>query len=69
MQIISWVGTVASITGSFIVAFKIFLLGYSLFMLGSISWLIVGAYRRDSSLVTLNGVFLIANMVGLYGAI
>ena len=52
--------------GSFAVATKIFLLGYILFTVGSFSWLTVAYNRRDKSLVVLNGVFFIANLIGLY---
>lgn len=69
MNKISWFGTVASILGSFIVAFKMFILGYCLFLTGSILWLIIGVYRKDKSLITLNCFFLLANIVGLYNAI
>jgi hypothetical protein len=69
MKSISWVGTIASIIGSFVVAMQIFLIGYCFFAVGSISWLIVGISRRDVSLVTLNGVFFLANIVGLYNAV
>ena len=66
MKNVSWLGTVASIIGSFTVAFQFFLLGYSLFLIGSISWLIVGVSKRDKPLVVLNSAFMVANMIGFY---
>lgn len=66
---ISWVGTVASIIGSFAVAFQIYILGYGLFLIGSISWLGVGIIRRDRSLMVLNGFFLVANIIGMWKVI
>jgi NADH:ubiquinone oxidoreductase subunit 5 (subunit L)/multisubunit Na+/H+ antiporter MnhA subunit len=65
---ISWIGTLTSIIGAFIVASKLFLLGYCFFIIGSLSWLLVGFYRKDKSLITLNGTFFLANILGLYNA-
>jgi uncharacterized membrane protein len=39
---ISWVGTLSSIIGAFIVASQLFFLGYCFFIIGSLSWLVVG---------------------------
>lgn len=69
MKILAWIGTAASIIGSFVVASQIFLLGYCFFAVGSVSWLIVGWLRRDASLMVLNGTFMLANFWGLYVAI
>jgi hypothetical protein len=65
---ISWIGTLSSIIGAFIVASKLFLIGYCFFIIGSLSWLVVGYYRKDKSLITLNGTFFLANILGLYNA-
>lgn len=65
---ISWIGTLSSIIGAFIVASKLFLLGYCFFIVGSLSWLLVGYYRKDKSLIVLNGTFFLANILGLYNA-
>lgn len=64
---IAWIGTICSIMGSFAVAFQIFIWGYALFMIGSISWLWVAIMRRDKSLGILNSFFLTANIIGLIG--
>lgn len=69
MQYLKWAGTVTSILGSFTVAFGYMLAGYSLFMIGSISWLIVAAISRDKPLAVLNGFFFAANIVGFCRAI
>lgn len=69
MGVTSWIGTVSSIIGSFLVAFQIFVLGYCFFIIGSISWLMVAIIRRDKSLAILNGFFLSANLIGIWGAI
>ncbi len=65
---IKWAGTIASIIGSFLVAGKILILGYCLFMIGSISWLVIGALTKDKPMIILNGFFLSANILGLYNA-
>ncbi len=65
---ISWIGTFSRIIGAFIVASQLFFLGYCFFIIGSLSWLIVGFSRKDKSLITLNGTFFLANILGLYNA-
>jgi NADH:ubiquinone oxidoreductase subunit 5 (subunit L)/multisubunit Na+/H+ antiporter MnhA subunit len=65
---ISWIGTFSSIIGAFIVASQLFFLGYCFFIIGSLSWLLVGFSRKDKSLITLNGTFFLANILGLYNA-
>jgi NADH:ubiquinone oxidoreductase subunit 5 (subunit L)/multisubunit Na+/H+ antiporter MnhA subunit len=65
---ISWVGTLSSIIGAFIVASKLFFLGYCFFIIGSLSWLLVGYYRKDKSLIVLNGTFFLANILGLFNS-
>ena len=65
---LKWIGTIASIAGSFIVAMKLFLIGYCLFIVGSVSWLYVGIRQREIPLIVLNGTFLCANFLGLYNA-
>ena len=65
---IAWIGTVASIAGSFIVAMQLYLVGYLLFITGSISWLIVAYRSKDRALITLNSAFLLANLIGVYNA-
>ena len=65
---ISWLGTMASIIGAFIVARKLFLIGYCFFIVGSVSWLIVGYVRKDNSLIVLNGTFFLANLLGLFNS-
>lgn len=68
MKTISWIGTLSSVAGSFTVALKFLMLGYGLFLVGSVSWLAVGLHRRDGALVALNGAFLAANLIGIYNA-
>lgn len=65
LTLVSWFGTLTSIIGSFLVANKMFQLGYVLFTFGSISWLIVAITKRDKALGTLNATFFVANVMGL----
>jgi NADH:ubiquinone oxidoreductase subunit 5 (subunit L)/multisubunit Na+/H+ antiporter MnhA subunit len=65
---ISWIGTLSSIIGAFIVASQLFFLGYCFFIIGSLSWLLVGYYRKDKSLIVLNGTFFLANILGLFNS-
>lgn len=63
---VSWLGTFTSILGSFAVANKMFQIGYILFTVGSLSWLLVAFVRRDKSLGVLNATFFMANLLGIY---
>ena len=69
IKMISWFGTMVSIIGAFCVASQIFLAGYILFSLGSISWLYVGIVKKDSALYILNGTFFLANILGLFNSL
>lgn len=69
MKTLSWIGTITSVMGAFVVAVGMMLAGYSLFLVGSISWLIVAARRLDVPLGLLNACFLLANMIGFARAL
>ena len=69
LAFLKWVGTIASVIGSFVVAGGFMLPGYSLFMLGSVSWLAVARATRDNPLAVLNTFFFLANILGFYRAI
>ncbi len=66
---IEWLGTLTSVAGSFILAMQFALAGYSLFLVGSVSWLAVGIARKNSALITLNGAFFVANIIGFYNVV
>lgn len=66
MKYLAWFGTLVSILGSFLVASKVFGVGYICFTLGSLAWLIVAYKKGDKPLGFLNAVFFIANLLGLY---
>lgn len=69
MKIFSWIGTIASIAGAYLVALQFILIGYVAFSIGSFTWFIVGLRRKDSALIVMNATFFVANMIGLYNAI
>jgi hypothetical protein len=69
MNKLKWFGTVTSVAGSFLVSFSILIPGYWCFMLGSVSWTVIGAVNRDKPLLTLNSIFLLANLIGLFNAV
>lgn len=62
---LSWIGTLTSIIGSFLVAFGVAVVGYVFFIVGSLSWLIVAVKTKNSALGVLNGTFFCANIIGL----
>lgn len=66
---LAWIGTVSSVFGAFLVANQFFILGYSLFIVGSLSWAVVGLKRRDMALFWLNAIFLSANLMGIWNNI
>lgn len=66
MKSVSWFGTVTSVIGSFLVALGFLLTGYIAFVLGAVSWLVVGFVGKNKPLIVLNGFFLAANIIGLY---
>lgn len=65
MNFVKWLGTVASIIGSFLVAGMLPQIGYIFFIVGSAAWLVAGIAEKDNALITLNLVFFIANIIGI----
>ena len=65
LQLISWLGTINSIAGAFLVANGIFLVGYCIFASGAILWLIVEKMQKNNAMFFLELVFLIANINGI----
>jgi len=63
---IGWIGTIVNIIGSFLIAFKLPVIGYILFLVGAAAWLYVAIKNRDSALAVLNLAYVTANIIGLY---
>jgi hypothetical protein len=40
--------------------------GFGLFLISSLLWSVVGWFRREMSLVVLQGTFTVINIVGIY---
>lgn len=51
------------------VANGFYLYGYIFFILGGIGWGYIGYISKDNALCTMQGIFLMANVMGLYHAI
>jgi len=69
LKCISWLGTLFSILGAFLVANQIFLWGFSIFAIGAIFWLIVAKLQHNAAMFFLELVFLTANINGIYNYI
>ncbi len=69
LKYISWAATILSVLGAFLVANGINLIGYCAFILGSFGWGYIGLVNKDNALTTMQGIFLMANIMGLYNAI
>lgn len=63
---LGWIGTISSVIGSFLVALGIMIGGYTLFLVGAGSWLLVAWKSKNWSLLTLNGFFMVANIIGFW---
>jgi hypothetical protein len=64
MNTIKWIGTAASIAGAFTLAGGAIIAGYSLFLIGSISWICAGVLSKDNPIIVLNMAFFLANVLG-----
>ena len=66
IKTISWLGTISSILGAYLMALGYIQIGYIAFSIGSISCLYVAITKKDLPLTVLNGAFFVANIIGLY---
>ena len=66
---IKWLSTIFSVLGAFMVANGFYLYGYSFFILGGVGWGYIGYISKDNALCTMQGIFLMANIMGLYHAV
>lgn len=65
LQLISWLGTINSIAGAFLVANGIFLVGYCIFASGAVLWIIVAKMLKNRAMLLLEFIFLLANINGI----
>lgn len=66
---LSWLGTGASILGSFAVAGHLFVAGYIAFLAGCVALLTVFVKDKNWSMIVLQCFFMVANVIGLYNAL
>ena len=65
LRIFSWLGTINSVIGAFLVANGFFLIGYIIFASGAVLWLIVAKMLKNNAMLLLEFIFLIANINGI----
>lgn len=65
LKIFSWLGTINSVIGAFLVANGFFLIGYIIFASGAVLWLIVAKMLKNDAMLLLEFIFLIANINGI----
>jgi hypothetical protein len=65
LKLIAWAGTTFSLTGAGFVALGVFLVGYSLFLVGALFWVSVAIARKDNALLTLHLAFVTIDIIGL----
>jgi len=65
LKLFSWLGTINSVLGAFLVANGIFLIGYCIFASGAVLWLIVAKMQKNEAMFFLELIFLVANINGI----
>ena len=62
-----WIGTIAGVSGSLLLASNIPQSGYGylLFLISSVSWFIVAVRMKESSLMVLQRMFTCVNILGI----
>lgn len=65
---IKQVGTAANVIGALLLSAgaSYAVIGYSIFILGSVCWGWVGYKVKDTALLTLNVFFVVCNFIGIY---
>ena len=64
-KILETAGTIAGIIGAFLVAFKLGQFGYPFFFVSSFCLLVAAIKQKQKNYTALQGVFFLANVVGL----
>lgn len=64
-KILETLGTLAGIIGAFLVATKFGQYGYPFFLLSSLFLLVSAWQQKQKNYICLQGVFLLANLIGL----
>ena len=63
-----WTGTATGVTGAIIIALNLGLVvpGFTLFLMSSVVWTLIGWVQREMSLFVLQATFTVINIVGIY---
>lgn len=64
MNVLQWIGTISGLLGALLVAIGIFFIGYLLFIISSVSWIIAGLNLSNKPIIVLNFGFLLINFIG-----
>ncbi|MBF0097138.1 MAG: hypothetical protein HQM04_10800 [Magnetococcales bacterium] len=68
LTILKWIGTATGVLGALLVALHIPQSGYGflLFLVSSTSWFVAAYRMREFSLMFLQGVFTVINLIGVW---
>ena len=68
LSLAKWAGTVFGVTGASLIALNLPISGWGflLFLVSSVSWTVAGVMMREHSLILLNAVFTVINVLGIY---
>jgi len=68
MTALKWFGTLTGVAGAMILALNIPISGWGwvLFALSALAWTIAGLAQRETSLVVLQGAFLVVDLIGVW---
>jgi hypothetical protein len=65
LKVIEFFGVLCGISGSFLVARGVLAIGFCLFLVSSICLLISAVHQKNWNLTTLQGTFLVSNVLGV----
>ena len=68
LSVAKWFGTLCGIAGATMIALNlgVVVYGFALFFVSSVLWGVVGLIQREPSLVVLQSVFTVVNVLGLW---
>jgi hypothetical protein len=68
LSVAKWFGTVCGVAGAIIIALNLGVVayGFALFLVSSVLWGAVGLIQREPSLVVLQSVFTVVDVLGLW---
>lgn len=68
LKLAKWTGTGAGVAGAALIALNVGTVGvgFMLFLVSSVLWIVVGWLHREPSLVVLQAAFTVINVLGIY---